>query len=85
MTAPPKPAPREVPPPKTYAHYVGRWCIRPLVHTPVTPNHLTTLRLLTGLAAGAAFSMGDYFWTVWGVCCLRSPPCWIAPTANWRA
>lgn len=66
MTAPPKPAPREVPPPKTYAHYVGRWCIRPLVHTPVTPNHVTTLRLLTGLAAAAAFAMGDYFWTVWG-------------------
>ena len=56
----------EVPPPKTYVHYVGRWLIRPLVNTPVTPNHLTTLRLLTGIAAAAAFAMGDYFWTVWG-------------------
>ena len=67
VTAPAKPAlPKDVPPPKTYAHHLGRWCIRPLVHTQVTPNHLTTLRLLTGLAAAAAFAMGDYFWTVWG-------------------
>lgn len=65
-TAPKQEPPKEVPPPKTYAHYVGRWLILPLVHTPVTPNHLTTLRLLTGLAAAGAFAMGDYFWTVWG-------------------
>lgn len=56
----------EAPPPKTYAHHAGRWLIRPLVNTPVTPNHLTTLRLLTGIAAAVAFSMGDYFWTAWG-------------------
>jgi phosphatidylglycerophosphate synthase len=57
---------KEASPPKTYAHHVGRWLILPLVNTPVTPNHLTTLRLLTGIAAAAAFAMGDYFWTVWG-------------------
>jgi phosphatidylglycerophosphate synthase len=57
---------KEVPPPKTYAHYAGRWLIRPLVNTPVTPNHLTTLRLLTGIAAAGTFAMGEYFWTVWG-------------------
>ncbi len=74
----------EVPPPKTYVHYVGRWLIRPLVNTPVTPNHLTTLRLLTGIAAAVAFAMGDYFWTVGGEgCCLLFQPCWIAPTASW--
>jgi len=59
-------SPKEIPPPKTYVHYVGRWLIRPLVNTPVTPNHITTLRLLTGIAAAVAFAMGDYFWTVWG-------------------
>jgi len=32
--------------------------IRPLRDTPVTPNHLTTLRLLTGVAAAAAFASG---------------------------
>jgi phosphatidylglycerophosphate synthase len=57
---------KEIPPPKTYAHYAGRWLILPLINTPVTPNHLTTLRLLTGIAAAGAFAMGDYFWTVWG-------------------
>ncbi|MEX2525644.1 MAG: CDP-alcohol phosphatidyltransferase family protein [Gammaproteobacteria bacterium] len=54
------------PPAKTYVHIFARWCIRPLVNTPVTPNHLTTLRLLTGLAAAAAFAAGDYFWTFSG-------------------
>jgi phosphatidylglycerophosphate synthase len=57
---------KDASPPKTYAHHVGRWLILPLVNTPVTPNHLTTLRLLTGIAAAVAFAMGDYFWTVWG-------------------
>ncbi|MEE8308075.1 MAG: CDP-alcohol phosphatidyltransferase family protein [Gammaproteobacteria bacterium] len=57
---------KEVPPPKTYVHYAGRWLILPLVNTPVTPNHLTTLRLLTGIAAAVAFAMGDYIWTAWG-------------------
>jgi len=67
MTTPAQPeSKKEIPPPKTYAHYAGRWLILPLVKTPVTPNHLTTLRLLTGIAAAGAFAMGDYFWTVWG-------------------
>jgi phosphatidylglycerophosphate synthase len=61
-----KPDPKEVPPPRTYTHYAGRWLILPLINTPVTPNQLTTLRLLTGIAAAGAFAMGDYFWTVWG-------------------
>lgn len=54
--------PGQIPPPKTHVHVFARWCIRPLVNTPVTPNHLTTLRLLTGLAAAAAFAAGGYFW-----------------------
>jgi phosphatidylglycerophosphate synthase len=45
---------------------VARWCILPLIHTRVTPNHVSTLRLLTGLAAAGAFAAGDYFWTCWG-------------------
>ena len=32
--------------------------MRPLARTPVTPNQLTTVRLLTGLAAGVGFAMG---------------------------
>jgi archaetidylinositol phosphate synthase len=57
---------KEMPPPRTYTHYIGRWLIRPLINTLVTPNHLTTLRLLTGIAAAGAFTMGEYIWTVWG-------------------
>jgi phosphatidylglycerophosphate synthase len=32
----------------------------------VTPNHLTTLRLLTGLAACAALALGDRSTEIWG-------------------
>jgi len=69
MTESVKPEPRAlsaVPPPRTHAHAVARWCIRPLLNTGVSPSHLTTLRLLTGLAAAGAFAAGDYFWTCWG-------------------
>ena len=54
-----------VAPPRTPTHAMARWCIRPLVHTRVMPNHVTTVRLLTGLAAAAAFGVGAYYWTVW--------------------
>jgi phosphatidylglycerophosphate synthase len=50
----------------TWIHRLARCAVKPLVNTPVTPNHLTTLRLVTGVAAAGAFAMGDYFWTVWG-------------------
>ena len=33
--------------------------VRPLAHTPVTPNHVTTASLLLGLAAAALFAWGD--------------------------
>lgn len=37
--------------------------VRPLIKTWVTPNHLTTLRLLAGLAGVAALADGSYRWT----------------------
>jgi phosphatidylglycerophosphate synthase len=37
--------------------------VAPLIDSRVTPNHLTTLRLLVGLAAAAAFVPGSYGWT----------------------
>ena len=43
----------------TWVHRVIRAAVRPLAYTPVTPNHLTTMRLLTGLAAAAAFADGS--------------------------
>lgn len=45
---------------------LARSLVRPLVHTAVTPNHLTTLRLLLGLAACAGYAMGGALWFVVG-------------------
>ena len=45
---------------------MARICILPLVNTPVTPNHLTTVRLITGIAACAAFAVGTREWDIWG-------------------
>ena len=50
----------------SWTHKIARRCILPLVGTPVTPNHLTTLRLLTGIAACASFAVGDRTWDIWG-------------------
>lgn len=36
--------------------------VRPLLRSRVTPNHLTTARLLTGLAAAAAFTLTEEHW-----------------------
>jgi phosphatidylglycerophosphate synthase len=37
--------------------------VAPFIDSWVTPNHLTTLRLVVGLAAAAAFVPGSYGWT----------------------
>ncbi len=47
-------------------HRVARRAVRPLAATPVTPNQLTTLRLLTGFAAAAAFALGTEGWRMGG-------------------
>ena len=36
--------------------------VEPLSRTPVTPNHLTTLRMVTALAASACLAVGPEFW-----------------------
>lgn len=50
----------------TWIHRVARFGVRPLVDTPVTPNHLTTLRLVTGLGASAMFAAGTPGALAWG-------------------
>ncbi len=50
----------------SWTHKIARVCILPLVNTAVTPNHLTILRLITGLAACSAFAMGTQEWNLWG-------------------
>jgi phosphatidylglycerophosphate synthase len=42
----------------TWVHRIVRHAVRPLVKTSVTPNHLTTLRLATGIGAACAFGVG---------------------------
>jgi phosphatidylglycerophosphate synthase len=42
---------------------LARFLVMPLKDTRVTPNHLTTVRLLVGIAAAAAFLPGTYGWS----------------------
>ena len=48
----------------SWTHKLARLAVRPLIDSPVTPNHLTTLRLLTGLAACLGFAHGDRFFVI---------------------
>jgi archaetidylinositol phosphate synthase len=50
----------------SWTHRLSRMMVRPLVGGPVTPNHLTTARLVTGLLACGAFATGAATWTLWG-------------------
>ena len=45
---------------------MARVVVKPLIGTGVTPNHLTTLRLVTGLAACAAVALGTPAGSLWG-------------------
>lgn len=47
---------------KPYDARLANTLVRPLVSTRITPNHLTTVRLIVGLAAVAAFGDGSYLW-----------------------
>ena len=48
--------------PRPWDAQLARRLIEPLVHTRVTPNHLTTVRLLVGVAAVWAFMHAGYLW-----------------------
>ncbi len=50
----------------TWIHKAARVVARPLARTPVTPNQVTTLRLVLGLAAAAALAEGGADWRNWG-------------------
>ncbi|SAL57782.1 CDP-alcohol phosphatidyltransferase family protein [Caballeronia udeis] len=50
-----------LPEPATWDARLARRLVTPLVSTPITPNHLTTLRLLIGIA-GAYYLSGGSFW-----------------------
>jgi archaetidylinositol phosphate synthase len=47
----------------TFIHGLVRPAVRALAaHTSLTPNHVTTLRLATGLVAAITFAQGTYGW-----------------------
>lgn len=50
----------------TWTHLMARALVRPLIGTGVTPNHLTTLRLVSGVAACACLALGTRAGDVWG-------------------
>ncbi len=60
LNAASKPAPRTVPQPRTWDARAARWLVTPLVRTCITPNHLTTLRLLIGLVGAFYLARGDF-------------------------
>jgi archaetidylinositol phosphate synthase len=50
----------------SWTHLLARVAVRPLLGTWVRPNHLTALRLLTGIAACLLFAIGTRHATIWG-------------------
>ena len=51
----------------TWLHKIARFTIvRPLVPTRVTPNHLTTVRIIAGVSAAVALGTGQPGWSAVG-------------------
>lgn len=50
----------------TWIHRLVRVGVRPLARTRVTPNQVTVVRLLTGIAAAACLATGAWKWSVIG-------------------
>ena len=50
----------------SWTHRLTRLMVRPLVHSAVTPNHLTMGRFISGVAACGAFAAGTDSWDLWG-------------------
>lgn len=50
----------------SWTHRLARLAVRPLLGTGVRPNHLTAIRLATGLAACGLFALGTQPGNLWG-------------------
>ncbi|EHP40183.1 CDP-alcohol phosphatidyltransferase [Cupriavidus basilensis OR16] len=66
MNKNPKNSHGEPPAPRTWDARLARALVRPLKDSWVTPNHLTTLRLVIGLAGVACLMQGGFAWTNYG-------------------
>lgn len=51
---------------RSWCHHLARWLVRPLVGTPITANHITALRAITGALACLAFAWGSSRAIAWG-------------------
>ncbi len=59
----PEPLPHPIPAVRPWDARLARRLVAPLANSWVRPNHLTTLRLVVGLAAAAAFLPGSFAWS----------------------
>ncbi len=50
----------------SWSHVIARPLVRPMIGTAIRPNHITTLRLVTGLAACVCLALGTHAGTWWG-------------------
>ena len=50
----------------SWTHLLARIMVRPFLGTRLRPNHLTTLRLLSGLAACLCFAVATHSSMIWG-------------------
>lgn len=50
----------------SWSHVIARPLVRPMIGTRIRPNHLTTLRLVTGLAACIGLALDTRAGTWWG-------------------
>ena len=53
----------------SWTHKIARICVSPLINTPISPNHITVIRLITGLIACATIALkinilGGIFWLI---------------------
>ncbi|WP_041680964.1 MULTISPECIES: CDP-alcohol phosphatidyltransferase family protein [Cupriavidus] len=62
MSSHPMDPPAPPPAPRTWDARLARRLVEPLKDSWVTPNHLTTLRLLTGMAGVACLTQGGFAW-----------------------
>ncbi len=51
---------------KTWSHCLARVLVHPLVRTPITPNHITALRAVSGAVACVGFAWGSREAEIWG-------------------
>jgi archaetidylinositol phosphate synthase len=50
----------------SWTHLLARPVVRPLIGTPIRPNHITSLRLLTGVGACVSLGLGTPGGVWWG-------------------